>query len=427
MEAIPPEAIPPEVIPPQEVPVQPINNVDNVATPFALTPALANNQVLDYNQPSAIKLYHKATAKLDKEYDCTSSGLKTFLDQINDRALAYGWTHILDIPEDIDSPLEDLTNLMTGYGQVTLKQVQEHAATYIGTHTRAAQDSLQLYYCIMASLTKEAQDKVRLSSKDYTINGFFSGPCALKVIIREAHIDTKATTNHIRTSLNNLDKYIVTIDSDIEKFNHYVKVQLDALAARGETTHDLLCNLFSAYKAASNQAFVEYIGKKQDQYEEGEELEATHLMRLALNKYKTLHDRNEWNNPSKAEEKIIALQAQLKLLQQAKKPTNKKGDGQIKKKTDPGANKNPKSKEKPKWMLIPPKDGEKHHKKVDGKDYHWCPKHKACGRHEPKDCQGVGVKVNNNKPNTKKEGKDAQEEKKIQLGQALHAIMNQDE
>ena len=60
-----------------------------------------------------------------------------------------------------------------------------------------------------------------------------------------------------------------TIGRDITKFNAYVKLQVDTLAARGETTTDLLTNLFKGYLAASDRNIVEYIESKQERYDEG--------------------------------------------------------------------------------------------------------------------------------------------------------------
>ena len=83
-----------------------------------------------------------------------------------------------------------------------------------------------------------------------------------------------------------MDTYIKTVDSDIEKFNNYVKSLLRDLEARGETTQDLLSNLFKGYKAASDEKFVKYIQSKEDDYDDGDAtITATHLMEIALNKY----------------------------------------------------------------------------------------------------------------------------------------------
>jgi hypothetical protein len=63
---------------------------------------------------------------------------------------------------------------------------------------------------------------------------------------------------------------------------------IEGLSSRGETTHDLLTNLFKGYKAASDRQFIAYIKKKEDDYDEGNNIDPTTLMTLAANKYKIL-------------------------------------------------------------------------------------------------------------------------------------------
>eukprot|EP00978_Attheya_sp_CCMP212_P004226 scaffold9244_cov59-Attheya_sp.AAC.1 len=104
---------------------------------------------------------------------------------------------------------------------------------------------------------------------DYKIGEYKSGNLLLKVMIRESHLDTNATTSSIRTKLSELNIYLPTIGSDITKFNQYVKLLLVALHSRGKKTEDLLTNLFKGYLAASDKVFVKYILRKQEEYEEG--------------------------------------------------------------------------------------------------------------------------------------------------------------
>jgi hypothetical protein len=130
-----------------------------------------------------------------------------------------------------------------------------------------------------------------------------------------------------------LDTYIKTVDSDIKKFNIYVKGLLRDLEARGETTQDLLSNLFKGYKAASDEKFVEYIQSKEDDYDDGNAtITATHLMEIALNKYQTRLQANTWKAPTEAEEKIIALEAKLQTMMKQQKKLKKSAD---KKRTSP--------------------------------------------------------------------------------------------
>ena len=73
----------------------------------------------------------------------------------------------------------------------------------------------------------------------FTINDILSGPLLFKLLVTCAATDTGATATHIRTSLSQLDQYMISIDSDIEKFNLYVKKLRQDLYARGEITNDL--------------------------------------------------------------------------------------------------------------------------------------------------------------------------------------------
>ena len=63
-------------------------------------------------------------------------------------------------------------------------------------------------------------------------------------------------------------------------------------------------------------------------------------------------------------------------------------------------------------MAKPPASGKPHKKVVDGKEYHWCPKHNSWGRHLPEDCQGKGIKP---KPKSNEKSKEI----KLNLNQSL--------
>jgi hypothetical protein len=95
------------------------------------------------------------------------------------------------------------------------------------------------------------------------------------------------------------------------------------LAARGETTQDLLANVFKGYQAASDNTFVSCISRKLKKYEEGENIMSVELMRLGDNKFSSLREGGLWNAPLEEEENILALQAEIKKLKKSKKDPNK--------------------------------------------------------------------------------------------------------
>ena len=46
---------------------------------------------------------------------------------------------------------------------------------------------------------------------------------------------------------------------DITKYNGKVRIILDSMATRNETTNDILTNLFKGYQAETDGNFVKYI------------------------------------------------------------------------------------------------------------------------------------------------------------------------
>ena len=260
-------------------------DIDEVV--FALTPATHVVGLLNFSKTEHHKIYKSGIKAVDTTYDCEPDGLFQFLREIRDRSNQMGWMEgILNIDlSDDDEEDEEISNLITNYGTITLEQVARWERRYIATPSRAAQDTYMLYQCLMSSLAPAAKKKIMIWADQYTIevNGstYDSGVALLKVIIRESHLDTNATTNSIRTKLSNLDMYIATVNSDIGLFNQYVKMLIQSLTARNQGTSDLLINLFKGYSAVSDETFRAWLGRKQDDHEEGEELTPDALMLAA--------------------------------------------------------------------------------------------------------------------------------------------------
>jgi len=385
-----------------------------MAAHFALSPALVNEDVIDYATAEGSSIFKQAVKPLKVEFDCTPEGLTVFLNQIKDRAIAFGWNPILEVPIDVDDDDEDAEtiNICEGYGQLTLEQVRAHVETYINEEVREAQLSMQLYQCITKSLTEAGQAKVMLSHSDYIVDGSPSGVALIKVIVRISYVDTNATVLTIRNNLSTLDTCMVTMDSNVEKFNDYVKTQMEALAARGETTNDIIANLFKGYKAASDDKFYKFIERKEESYEEGNDITHEQLMQQALNKYSSLVEKGLWKAPTESEERIIALEAELKQVKAAARKSNKKRRSQREK-----ASKTSEKEKKPDWMSIEPKEGAPKTKTVNKKLYHWCPAHKSWVRHAPKDCKKAKASEKSNKD----------KDKNIRVERALTSVLQEED
>ena len=300
-----------------------------------------------------------------------------------------------------------------------------HAAIYENVVNRDAQNSFQMYYFLYASLSEETKLMIIADYDNYVFETdggtkVCNGPSFLKVlIIRNTTVDTRAAVFHIRENLNDLEAKMLDISYDIDVFNQYVTSQVEQLAARGETSSDLLIDLFAAFiMAVPDKQFVEYIEKQKDRYAEGEDLSTKHLMQVALIKYKDRKRSDVWQAPSLEEEQIMALTAQLDAMEKAKvnaakakKAETKKGNESKKKaKTDKYA-------EKYAWKLIPPAAGEPKTKDVNKKTYHFCPQHN----------NGVGAWVihHSSACDRRDERKGETKEKAMPLTKVLQAIQEE--
>lgn len=394
-----------------------------VAPQFALAPGVHGAAAfIDYGTSEGLKLYKAMKTPIDNLFDCSPRKLKVFLSALGDRAGEYGWDNVLDVPEDVNNPAVNRRNLLTEYGRISLDQVTDHANTYVAQQTRQAQNSYAMYLCVVNSLTPEAKAKIMLKEDEYTVNGIRSGACLLKVVIRASYLDSNATSRFVREAISNLDEYIVSVDSNIEKFNEHVEDLLDSLYARGEETHDLVSNLFKAYKECGDAAFVGYMTRKEELYDEGNDYTPDALMQLAKDKYDALVEAEKWMAKSEEQKKIVALEATVDQLKRniarGKGDTNK--SEQNKKQDKKSHNK---GYEKPEWMTKEPSGSDPKTKDVDGKTYYWCPTHGAWGRHKPADCKGKGYRPGKEANNNEQENGD----KANRIARALATVAEAEE
>lgn len=371
----------------------PVNQVPERRVQFALSPALVETaQPIDYGSSAGAKIFKSSTAPLPVTFDLEPESIFTFNDVLRDRCASAAWS----------TPLADILtirvegqnfNLIDSYGEITLAQVRNHCETYVMQQSRRSQHSYQMYECLVNSLTEAARVKIAPDSDQYTIEGVRCGPLLYRYMMGKASIDSRATLSFIRENISNLDTYITTIGSNITTFNEYVKRQRLSLTARGGVTHDLMTNLWKAYLNASDRDFVEFVKRKKDAYDEGEDITPDSLMVMAENKYRTLVQEERWNALSPEQTQIVALTAQLSKLKDGRVKIGKGSQGKKK-----GSSKNDKSESKSEskeggkkrgkrgrrkgkndekwaWKKVPPKDGEKHEKVFNGTTYYWCHDH----------------------------------------------------
>ena len=365
---------------------------------FALVPGNIPG-VIDFSTRQGLAIWSAAVRPLYEDpadfFNVESSGLQTFLALLRLRATTSGWD--FDVPQDVADPLNNLLDITTNHGRLTLDHIRTFCTTYVNTQTRAAQENIQVVRCILSSLTLPGFRKVQTWHTDWHIGEM---PCAfmlLKVLIRESYIDTQATTRILREHLSSLPERLGELNGDIDQFNAFVKVTMDQLAARGETTQDLLANLFKGYLSSHDATFRKYMEKKQEEYDEGVAFTADGLMTSASNKYKILVQSGKWMALSEEQSKIIALETKLnKMGNSGSKSTSSGGKStNAPKKSNSGnsksssSNKKKGKKDTPAWMTQWPGRAavDSNQPKVkDGKTYYWCKNHKKYCMHKTSEC-----------------------------------------
>ena len=365
----------------------------NQPAQFARSPTLVHDTVIDYSTSTGVKLYSKVTLALPTMFSLSKPNICVLLNELETRANEYGWATVLSVNvSDQVNPV--LRNLISDHGRITLDEVNAHSTTYIAQQNHQVQNNYQLYLCLTKSLDEETKKHMANEHHRYTIiagNQMFQcGASYLKLLLSKAEVDTQATASHIRRNLAHLSMYMKgTAKFDVTVFNEYVRDNVSTLISHGETSDDLMTNLFLGYLACSDKKFVEYIERNKDAYDEGSDLTPEALMTKAEVKYaQRKKPERTWNNPSEEQEEIVALKAKLKaavalMKQRQGKPFQKeggKGGGKV------GGKKGMHS-GKMVFRNTKPKAGEPHMKNVDGDIWHYCPHHGFWGCHKASECR----------------------------------------
>ena len=82
----------------------------------------------------------------------------------------------------------------------------------------------------------------------------------MRILISRVTIDSISTVSYIQRTLSELDD--TSIDYNVTSFNEFVRLQLDALTARGESSSNVMVNFFKGYQAPPDKEFATYIKQK---------------------------------------------------------------------------------------------------------------------------------------------------------------------
>jgi len=215
------------------------------------------------------------------------------------------------------------------------------------------------------------------------VNGHIGGVAYLKVVLQQTNPHSKSNVNHIRVQLTDLDTQMQKLDSGIVKFNHHVHDLHQQLTNEGEQTTYLLINLFKGYKAASDVAFVKYVDRMQEGYNDGTlELTTDTLMLRCQSYYQDKVRNSQWSKPDDLQQQVLAFQAAMKRGSfknpkgKEKQDYHKRGKGKEKDKTGKNGKKWQGNEER--RTKTPPATDKLKAKyvKSDKKSFNWCEHHK---------------------------------------------------
>jgi hypothetical protein len=402
---------------------------------FARTPAFANNHaIIDYNTREGHNLYYKnirgfyGATDTDK-FNSQPEGLKGFFNEMIQRVDEADWMDLFMVPLDNEDVDGEALFFLKHYGMFTLAALTEYIEVHhIGNQDRWEQDNVQAQMCIMNSLSQDAKHRIGVWADDYTIEGEIQTLLLLKVIIRESRGDTNHRKLVLRQQLSSLDLKVESLGWSITKLHTHVKDTVEDLTALGETTQDLLANLFKAYAKVPDDEFVLYVNTKRQVYDEGTNYTPEQIMTFAGDKYKQRVEDKTWIAPSKDQEKIVALEAAVAKLSKKNKTASNNNTSNA-----PSNNNGP---QRAAWQMIKPTESEiknKYTKKVDGKVFKWCNKHGFWSKHSTEQCRltekiDTDAGEEDTKPNAKtKNMTSTTQNKKAKLVQALEAIHDADD
>jgi len=364
-----------------------------MAAVFALAPAMAIVDALDFDNPSHVKLYIKGSQKLKLEHDGTSETLRPFLEEVQRRCIEFDCANLLEVAE-ADGIIT--RNIIDESRLVTLEDIREASTDYMGVESRDAQNNYMLQKCIMDSLTSEALIKLQHSEYDYKVDNAICAPLLIKALILMCEVENYATSFHVRDQMTRLKSKMIEVDYDIEMFNeHVIKLKIK-LHQGGEESNDLFMHVMKAYLTCKDRDFLAEIKDLQRKYIRGDlPRNLSDLMLAGKNEYQRLIQDKTYNQPSPEETQLIALTAKLEQETEARASLEKKyrdfkarqDSGKADQRGgNPGSATGKQGRKVEAWMLKAPTDG-KLTMNRNGVEWTWCPAHKKWGKHTEQQCR----------------------------------------
>ena len=152
-----------------------------------------------------------------------------------------GWNNGYPTEDIINLPIDPTTrpnisrNLLQEHAQFNVVGLAAWSLTnLIGQQDKRAQNNYNMLTCLKASLSTEIQGTLDSEWSPYTLNGTGVASLYLLTLIAHAEPGTHAIVALVCTDLTNLDIKMLELDSNIDKFNQYVRQLKRKLIQRQE-------------------------------------------------------------------------------------------------------------------------------------------------------------------------------------------------
>jgi len=346
-------------------------------------PARVSRNSIDYGTKTGSSLCDRSAKSLFVDakdaFDLKSDGLMNFLDAINRRGRECGW-QIFTMNNTAGDPKDLLTE---HHGDLAIDNAIAQATAVFTIHplARTAQEDGQLFACINNLMTQGAIDVLNLRQDKFLLPApinEYSGICFLRVIIAEAQVDARATTDLLLGQLTSgLPDIMAKEGGNIRAFNQQVLSIVRRVESRGTDPGSILPQLLRVYTSVDdkNGKFARHIENLNNNYIDGTiNLDDSVLMTKAEAKCEEPVEDDQCKIANQKDDAIVALQTQVEAL--STELTTKKKSNEGGRSSEKGT-----AKKVPDWMNKAPKSGESKTKTKDGKTCHWCD---GYGVHKPR-------------------------------------------
>lgn len=188
----------------------------------------------------------------------------------------------------------------------------------------------------------------------------YDGPTALFLVLESVNPSTRVGVARLKKKLR---------ETKLGGYNHNVRDMLTAIQSTYTTIEelgfkhdDIVMDTFEALLSTKNQVFKDFIQRKKDEWETGDDLTLGELSEFALNKYNNMVEQKGWQQKESGESKLIALMTDL-VNKSGKKPNPERS---LNAQSGKGVSTSVES-----WRMT--KKGDTVER--DGKTWHWCPDH----------------------------------------------------